>query len=675
MIRRYDSVITVIDKDKKLALKFKIVDNKLYAYNLYLREENRNMLEVKEINHININSFIDKINENDLYDINRMKLFGIDTSDSLICTFNINDEDIDCDIFNDKDKVFFKEHNKNEKIDNNIEKLEENVSTDNLMLDYASTTSKALLKILSNMSISTSDKDEFNSMYEKINSEIDNYSNVTNNIDMLLLSTEILKLDKKLKSNYIPQYIKDIMTGIIRFDSDELDMNETNNAIMTDNNIDYNKVIQMIRNSIAHSNYKVLDDCFIEFYNEGKNKMNFTISKRDLRVLFQYIYEYNYICGAIPIVISKSSSLDTTPLNSKTLIKYLRDLEILGTNNIELKKHDEVLDNNLLYDLYLFDRSYMYKPITSYVYKLGIIDSFNSNLSEHLECPTKLESKKLSFEDIKYIFDNINDMEKEHFYSLSKSSQKEIIYSLIMNRYNKEYSMYKNLENIIYTDHFSNNDLLNNPYSYINYKSKVELLIMSFLNNMLLFCYNQNTDNISVINDKKRKVIDNSNTIMFPKSTYIDYLNTKNKLFNTKVSEIRDCRKILSSAKEYGIYDDECNMVLDEVNKLLFSQNVISNDINRINDIINERSSAETLKIVNTDIINKIRDSLAHGRVEIEVNDINDIISSNIKINDIYDDETQFDTNISLKELLSTIINPNLINTLITNNRNFQMHL
>ena len=49
---------------------------------------------------------------------------------------------------------------------------------------------------------------------------------------------------------------------------------------------------------IAHSNYKVLDNGLIEFYDEGKKgkmKMHFTIAKNDIKLLFSQLYNYKYL--------------------------------------------------------------------------------------------------------------------------------------------------------------------------------------------------------------------------------------------------------------------------------------------------------------------------------------------------------------------------------------------
>ena len=120
MINRYDTVITVIDraKNKMLALKFKIIDGHLYAYNMYEAVENRKMLEVLKINNVEISQMIDKITEEDLYNIDVLKKYGINTEEEFILAMSDGNSVIDFDIFNieSDDRVFYKEHEINENI-------------------------------------------------------------------------------------------------------------------------------------------------------------------------------------------------------------------------------------------------------------------------------------------------------------------------------------------------------------------------------------------------------------------------------------------------------------------------------------------------------------------------------------------------------------------------------
>ena len=82
MITRYESLITVInfEKSKMLALKFKKIDNKLFAFNFYERKENQKLIEVTKINGVLVSSFIKEFDIDDFYDIEKMKTIGIDTT-------------------------------------------------------------------------------------------------------------------------------------------------------------------------------------------------------------------------------------------------------------------------------------------------------------------------------------------------------------------------------------------------------------------------------------------------------------------------------------------------------------------------------------------------------------------------------------------------------------------
>ena len=113
-IRRYDSIITIIDSTKRamLALKFKIINNKLYAFNYYLPLENRKMVEVTQINGVSVDTFIKNIDENDFYNIQKMKQVGIDTTNSFICTLTENENQVNFDVFDfaDNEDIFYKSH-------------------------------------------------------------------------------------------------------------------------------------------------------------------------------------------------------------------------------------------------------------------------------------------------------------------------------------------------------------------------------------------------------------------------------------------------------------------------------------------------------------------------------------------------------------------------------------
>ena len=122
MIKRYDSIITVIDitKNKMLALAFKIMDGHLYAYNMYVPVENRKMVEVLKINNFEISRIVEHIKEEDLYNVEVLKKYGIDTEKDFILNMTDGNSVIEFNVFDleSQDKVFYKEHDINENITN-----------------------------------------------------------------------------------------------------------------------------------------------------------------------------------------------------------------------------------------------------------------------------------------------------------------------------------------------------------------------------------------------------------------------------------------------------------------------------------------------------------------------------------------------------------------------------
>ena len=157
-IDRYDTLITVVDIRAKrmLALKFKIEDGKLYAYNYYLPIENRKMLQVSKINGVSISTIMDQVTDDDLYDVDKLKRLGIDTTNHFVCTFVDEGKESSIDIFDPESdiNIFYKKHDINSIVpENYLDNPETTSPSHNIMLDYASTNVKALLNILNNLLI------------------------------------------------------------------------------------------------------------------------------------------------------------------------------------------------------------------------------------------------------------------------------------------------------------------------------------------------------------------------------------------------------------------------------------------------------------------------------------------------------------------------------------------
>ena len=662
MINRYDTLITVISRTKKkmLSLKFKIIDGHLYAYNMFYPLENRKMVEVISINNVNISDIIDKIKENDLYNVELLKKYGIDTSDKFVLGLYDDDSIVKFDVlsYDSNDNIFYKEHTINPNISIERGEIESNgFSTNNLMLDFASTNFKALLKLLKSNSISNPDKEIFDEMIASMDSINDNYANVINNLDMLFLSSQLLLMMED-KIDYIPDNISYYISIYCKFDYDNESLEINNSAILTNGKVDYIKVINMIRNAVAHSNYKVLGNGLIEFYDKGKKdqlKMHFTIPKEKIKSIFSMLYSYKYLNGVFPKLYYKATKGATPePLSKDEIIEYLNGLIIYDINNYILSHKN---DNDMRLDLHYFDMYHL---------DIEIEDGYSRRIKKHLTDDCQLLKHKLSDDDIKYILDNIIEMGEEYFYKLGSTSQKLVIENLIKQRYNKRYSLINNIDSIIETSYNSNESLTKRASDYINFKSKIELIITAILNNLLMFCYNQNVSNID------------ASSIKFPLDVYRQYMDSRIKEFYDVSKESTDYQNIymslLKAASMHMLSKEDYVEIEKGINK---TKNVLikcKNEINLSSEILDGNDTSENYDKVNKEILHRFRDCLAHGRLNIGNIDINNIGKTELSFYDTYEGQDKFKVNISLEELLKSINQPEFLKTMFNSNVNFNQH-
>ena len=685
IVNRYETLITAVDlkPSKMLALKFKMLSGKLYAYNFYLRDENRKLLEVSAINGVDIDTIIDELDENDFYDIDKMKRFGIDTTDSFLCTFLDEGKEIQFDVLDfDSDQVFYKAHDINQTITNsNVDIPRETVSTDNIMVDYAGTNIKVLLNALSSMSMSLKDKENINSFLEELSFISDSYSNVNNNLDMIFLSTQLLMLGDKF--DHVPEQIENLMSRVLIFNFGDEELSTGNNAILTDDEVDYKKVLIMMRNSIAHSNYKVLDNGLVEFYNEGKQKMNFTISKKDIHSLFEHIYDYYFMEGVFPIILDGTYIFDNKSFDNSSLLEYLNKLELLNVSNSEMricKDKDEqlYLDRSLgsdIYDLKLLTRDNLHISVNR---KDEIIRRYELSIKKHLSDGCELLSFKLNSSDIEYILSSIKEMDESYFYSLGKTSQIEVINNLVYKKYNRDYYLQKNMRGIIDADYFNHGSLTAKPSNYINYKTKMELTITSLLNNIFLYCYNQNVNKTQDIDGKDNPLLNNSDKILFPNEMYQGYIDWNKGKFFEGVQEITDYRylfdTLLQVSSLHMTTEDEFIKVNKSLSKAKFGLNVAKKNMERASKIMNGDGDSEEKKIVNSEIFREIRHSNAHGNLKTNIKDINDIWGAQLHIVDEYKGKIEYESTVTFGGLMSSIMESSLLRTMLVDNKNFNQH-
>ena len=664
MIRRYDCILTVIDqsKDKMLALKFNIIDGRLYVFNYYDLPEKRKMIEVKSINGISVKSFINEINSDDLYNIDKMKEFGINTEDSFVLDLIVDEKTIEYDVYdyNSPDEIFRKKFAINKNIDSKIViDFDENSSENNKMLNYASTNIKCILSILNSIAVSTDDKKLISNLLNKITQFNDTYADTKDNLDMIFLSTGLLLLDSEIHN--VPQYIQEMMQSSLYIDFGTDDYKDTNNSILTDDKIDYRKVVVMIRNCIAHSNYKVLDNGLVEFYNFGKNKLHFTIHKNKIKSLLSQLYKFYYLEGTFPIIYTDYIVTNPEPFSKDELIKYLNELELFECNyTFKTFDNDEKqnrMDRNLIfYNLSSFHVNLKYS-------REYIIDSFERNIKNHFNDDCELENHKITDGDIEYILFNIKNMGEDHFYELGRLSQIKIINTLIKRKYNKNGELLNYINEIMDSKYDSNDSLTKSSSDYIKIQTKIELLIIALINNIFLFCYNQNPATI------------NATSIRFPKKVYTDFLKTQVELFYNYTKEYDDYKAIYDSLLKIGLTKEEINNdyypVINNISKWKNKIIQYKNSIESINQVLDGTADDKTYNLVNKNIIYRIRHCLAHKLI-VNCYDFSNIRNSEIILTNKFEGQTFLNTTMSLEEIINAINHTDFLQSILDNNQHFK---
>lgn len=379
-----------------------------------------------------------------------------------------------------------------------------------------------------------------------------------------------------------------------------------------------------------------------------------------------HLYNFYYLEGVFPIILN-GIILDFCPMDNDTLKKYLEKMEIFDVGHYTFKElqsfeNEECVFSDLMFGIYELQqvkREVMYGKDDLQYLKDRIIRIFIRTIKRNIVMVEEPQFKKLSSEEIDYIIQNIQELNEQYFYSLSITAQIKIINNLICQKYNKDYYLQKNMYEMLETDYFDNDDLLNNSSDYIKYKSKIELIIIALLNNLLLFCYNQNKSNIDVRNLK------------FSLNFYKDYLDcTIDKFYEISKEEI-DYRLIYTSLLKTSSTHTLNEEDYREVEKKLLKT---KNQINAVSNIIDGHGTDEEFAIINADLLNRMRDCLAHGFLTVNVENINDIMSSKLRFYDKYDGMVQFDSIISLGELLKTINQSEFINSILNDNQNFIKH-
>lgn len=474
------------------------------------------------------------------------------------------------------------------------------------------------------------DKNIMDSDYQELESFfLDENNNVINPFHNLM-ATEF-EYDKYFEKEIITEYKK----------------YGCNQSIITQNTIDYKKLIIRIRNSLAHSNYEILDEDYLRLYHYNDNKkMDFNVKINKVIVL-TVIDELNEMAAKLyePFLNeyylrNDSLQYETHELTDEEIINYFMKYNILTLEEIK-----EVLE-------------YAKKDPDFYP---------NFETDNNFDKFTIIND--IIFDKIKPICD-YGIILNELIYEMSKNDKS-------MDSYFYEKFGYYNYFNSFF---FESSNLTKEETLKQN---RFKIILLAYLNSIFLYNYNSHTINYYDIDFTKMQI---------GKNIKKDYIKSKYKsiqasfrLLLTKEKELIKISKSISKLerqlksgnskndfltqilpirisslktqynKEYQKYLEEKGITQQEMYNKLF-------EISDLEDNINLNANLSEY------IINHIRNSLAHGYVrfvgEIDYNNLLDTIiifedyeKNNRKIK-------TFEGNIKLGDLLISLNNEKFLNTL-----------
>lgn len=715
-------------------LKFKIIDGKLYAYDLITSRENRKYVEIKQINNIDVNELITLL-KNDGYTDEEaevliqhkevLQAYGIDSKSYNITLLNNNDlinMQLDDPNIRLDFSVFFKEHSKSNLLDKtnfnlNIESSDNNIS-------YGYDSNLKLLSLMHGLCKSKKDLSLFESIYKKNVELLGNGGNTDTNIDWMFMSSFFL-LNQEEK-NTLPDYLyldlarklklvnpRGAMCIFMDENNEETsyanDVNRTNygcnDYIITDGNLDCKMLFHAIRNALAHSSYEVIDKNYIRIYgynDENVMNCNFKIQKNMIIEFINKLSNYNAFGNIFPICTLENPNYDNAPIQTKEDLKsYLESIVVSDITDVKYhdldtlkklqmyasylaKKENTDINENVDYKMlemfeYDYERKIYYlkmqlqNPMTR---KAKIIDSVaKSQLKFFMDY--KLEEQKLSELQISKIIDHIGQI-SDTFYNHSAVNQHEIITELIRNELNPSRNISMIIEDIVRTSSKSDGaimDMLNDTSTkYIDYDKVIKATVISYLNNILLYNYNEKKVDLSGLDFSGLKIdVD-----------FEDLISKKNKRI---VDLKRENRNIYKSNKNMKKRLGDIIIQLERVNdenqkaRLTEEKHRLETILSQDDGFRQEKNSIEMTalqedledlknrRVDNSYILEHLRNSLAHGNIFFsDTINLNDIGALEITFIDYYPDTTDesFKGTIKFRELLTTLSDEKFINSLFS---------
>lgn len=392
-----------------------------------------------------------------------------------------------------------------------------------------------------------------------------------------------------------------------------------NKLIMTNGNLDISKLVTHVRNAFAHSSYEVIDEGRIRLYsiNKGKYDLNIEIS--------------NLLAVAI-----------IDEVNKKTLNKYVKYIDLY--DNEETK--NEVVD----------------------------IKEAKMLLSEY-HCFTDDEIKG---------FINRNTFEGKCHFNGAINEINDKLNSVCGPALALDYFIYNKYKNVNeYDDYLYNRygqyQFYNRPLEEMNEVRRNEilfkLLFSSLINEEIVRGYNTNQNDIDNM-DLSKMFLDVSSKDRL-KNKYEQLLKQREKEFNSKHKKIEiQEKKIDTLQKQLKDNKDKDTKYFKETlpKNIENEKNNLKVQMENLKPVLSEVKKLHViiacidnndLNICKKDILNHIRNAIAHGNIYFQDFDINHLENTYIVFKD-YDEkkkEDSFYATIALKDMMDLVMKKEDIKT------------
>lgn len=652
-----------IRNNPNLFIRFKQIGNNVFVYNSLNPEENRVYLPIISINGEDPTTNLKKHESKLLYDENDI---------IIICDINGIAKQINPNNQLENNQ-YYKDFTKNEFVDISYETQTEKTSNNpNEHIDYAVSSIKSLLLQLKSNIKSPADQTFLEDLLSNFNSVTDTYINPNKNVDIALLSTAILLLDNEIKN------ISDELATELSYDLYKWNVTnpEENTSFITDGKKNYKLLVKQIRDCIAHSNYQVSSDGHIQFYNYGGpgNTKNFDIEMdiETLKKIINTIYKTNYLNNIFPITEYFGDKYYGVNQNitKENMSDYLDNILLLDVDNLKLKSGFTNINFSARELKGIALEMSMRMSHNDKQKKLNQLKRFRvfykNKIQNLLQNQNQLIDRPLNDEEKNKVLQEIQRMGEDHFYSLGIKAQSEVINKIIKSFRKGKKHYVENIIDMTSQDHFSSKYYEQNSSNYIEQKNHLETMIISLLNVLMLYCYNKNRIN-------RATPCINVSDVNFDNQIYEDLLKTKINKFYSQSSSLAEEEKAyitLIQKSTVSLNPDFLRKTEKTLKQTSNSLIKLRHDIENIDAVIALSPDANKEK-VDLEILNRIRDSIAHGRVNIIMPN-NQLLDAELEIVDEYEGIEEFNTRITLKELLQTLNKITYIDSITKENYHFK---